>query len=224
MKKSGLLFSLLFNFSISPLFAQFESPGEIFFSSDDSKVTTAYFTAHIEGLPKYNENSWLIDLRLNAAIPNEVLKKCFWTISGPNTKLHFEDSLNSKLVRISVPFPPTSGFFWQDFKNFFINGSVSIGPANHWLHYESATTEKSEITLNSFADIRLAFGYNSDRFFSGVSFIAQSRNIKFEQLEFTSTNTTFKMVVGYRFKEFGILKYRAWDLLSSGKNKTKKVD
>jgi len=109
-------------------------------------------------------------------------------------------------------------------KNFFINGSVSIGPANHWLHYESSTMEKSEITLNSFADLRLALGYNSDRFFSGVSFIAQARNLKFEQLEFTSTNTTFKMVIGYRFKEFGILKYRAWDLLPSKKNKTKKID
>jgi hypothetical protein len=84
--------------------------------------------------------------------------------------------------------------------------------------------EKSEITLNSFADLRLALGYNSDRFFSGVSFIAQARNLKFEQLEFTSTNTTFKMVIGYRFKEFGILKYRAWDLLPSKRNKTKKID
>ncbi|MFI5206181.1 MAG: DUF4421 family protein, partial [Candidatus Paceibacterales bacterium] len=108
--------------------------------------------------------------------------------------------------------------------NFFINGSVSIGPANHWLHYESSTMERTEVTLNSFADLRLALGYNSDRFFTGVSFIAQVRNIKFEQLEFTHTNTTFKMVIGYRFKEFGILKYRAWDLLPSKKNKTKKID
>lgn len=107
-------------------------------------------------------------------------------------------------------------------KNFFVNGSLSIGPANHWLHYQSSAAEKSEVTLNSFADIRLAFGYNSDRFFSGVSFIAQSRNIKFDQLEFTSTNTIFKMIVGYRFKEFGILKYRARDLLPSKKNINKK--
>jgi len=109
------------------------------------------------------------------------------------------------------------------FKSLFINASLSIGPANHWLHYESSTMEKTEITLNSFADIRLAVGYNSDRFFTGLSYIAQARNIKFEQLEFTNTNTTFKIVIGYRFNEFGILKYRVWDLLPSKKNKTKKV-
>jgi hypothetical protein len=109
-------------------------------------------------------------------------------------------------------------------KSFFINASLAIGPANHWLNYQSSAGSKSEITLNSFTDFRLAFGYNSDRFFTGMSYIAQSRNIKFEQLEFTSTNTIFKMVIGYRFKEFGILKYRASDLLLSRKNKAKKID
>jgi hypothetical protein len=157
MKKSGLLFSLLFNFSISPLFAQFESPGEIFFSSDDSKVTTAYFTAHIEGLPKYNENSWLIDLRLNAAIPNEVLKKCFWTISGPNTKLHFEDSLNSKLVRISVPFPPTSGFFWQDFKKYVI--TLTVLTEKGWQSLTMARKMKFEVTRASRKSLGNDFSY-----------------------------------------------------------------
>ena len=98
-------------------------------------------------------------------------------------------------------------------KNFFVNGSLSIGPANHWVYYQSATASKHDMTLNSFVDLRLAVGYNSDRFFGGVSFVAQARNIKFEQVQFTNTNTTFKMVVGYRFKEFGILKKRAFDFL-----------
>jgi hypothetical protein len=105
--------------------------------------------------------------------------------------------------------------------NFFINGSLSIGPANHWITYQSSTGTKSESKLNSFADFRLAFGYNSDRFFTGMSFILQARNIKYEQLEFTSSNSTFKMVIGYRFKEIGILKWRVWDLLPSKKDKTK---
>ncbi len=98
-------------------------------------------------------------------------------------------------------------------KNFFINGSLSLGPANHWVYYQSAGVSKHDITLNSFVDLRLAVGYNSDHFFGGVSFVAQARNIKFEQIQFTNTNTIFKMVVGYRFKEFGILKKRAWDFL-----------
>ena len=105
--------------------------------------------------------------------------------------------------------------------NFFINGSLSIGPANHWIAYQTSTGSKSETKLNSFADFRLAFGYNSDRFFTGMSYILQARNIKYEKLEFTSSNSTFKMVVGYRFKEVGILKWRVWDLLPSKKKEDK---
>lgn len=105
------------------------------------------------------------------------------------------------------------------FKNLFFNGSLSVGPANHWVHYQSRIASKNEITLNSFVDFRLAIGYNSDRFFSGISFITQARNIKFEQVQFTSANSIFKMVIGYRFREFGILKKRAWDFIPLGKKK-----
>lgn len=106
------------------------------------------------------------------------------------------------------------------FKNLFLNSSLSIGPANHWVHYE-AYFSKDLITLNSFVDFRLAVGYNSDRFFSGISFITQARNIKLEQVQFTSANSIFKVVVGYRFREFGILKKRAWDFIPIEKRKTK---
>ncbi len=101
--------------------------------------------------------------------------------------------------------------------NFFVNGSLSVGPANHWVYYQSATVAKHDITLNSFIDLRLSVGYNSDRFFTGISFVAQARNIKFEQVQFTNTNTTFKVVMGYRFREFGVLKKSARDFLPINK-------
>lgn len=104
-------------------------------------------------------------------------------------------------------------------KNFFVNGSLSIGPANHWVHYESAAGSRNEIVLNSFVDFRMSVGYNSDRFFSGISFITQARNIKMDQVQLTSANSIFKMVVGYRFREFGILKKRARDLIPIGKKR-----
>ncbi|GHN00883.1 hypothetical protein WSM22_23720 [Cytophagales bacterium WSM2-2] len=104
--------------------------------------------------------------------------------------------------------------------NLFFNGSLSVGPAQHWVYFQSATAAKHESTLNSFVDFRLAVGYNSEHFFTGLSYVAQARNIKFEQIQFTSTSAIFKMVVGYRFREFGILKKRAWDFLPFGKKKT----
>jgi hypothetical protein len=104
-------------------------------------------------------------------------------------------------------------------KNFFVNGSLSFGPANHWVHYESATGPRNEITLNSFVDFRMSAGFNSDRFFSGISFVTQVRNIKMDQVQFTSANSTFKVVVGYRFKEFGILKKSVRDFIPIGRKK-----
>ena len=107
------------------------------------------------------------------------------------------------------------------FKNIFFNASLSVGPANHWVYFQSATATKHETTLNSFVDLRLALGYNSNRFFSGVSFVTQARNMKMEQVQFSSSNSTFKFVIGYRFKEFGILKKRVSDLLPARKKEAR---
>lgn len=105
------------------------------------------------------------------------------------------------------------------YKGLFVNGSLSIGPANHWVWYQSAAGAKSDITLNSFVDFRAALGYNSERFFTGVSYVTQARNIKFDQIEFTSASSIFKIVIGYRFKEFGILKKRVGDFIPIEKKK-----
>ena len=37
-------------------------------------------------------------------------------------------------------------------------------------------------------------------------------SLRFEDIVFTSSNATFKLLVGYRFKECGFLKWRAGDL------------
>jgi hypothetical protein len=104
-------------------------------------------------------------------------------------------------------------------KNFFFNASLSIGPANHWVSYQSHGVNYNSTTLNSFLDARLALGYNGDKFFTGITFISQARNMKFQQVEFTSSNSTFKFLVGFRFREKGILKKNVWDLLPGKKTK-----
>jgi hypothetical protein len=54
-------------------------------------------------------------------------------------------------------------------------------------------------------------GFNGDHFFGGMGFVLQSRSAKFETVQFSSSNSTFKILVGYRFREFGILKKRLID-------------
>jgi hypothetical protein len=104
-------------------------------------------------------------------------------------------------------------------KNFFLNASLSLGPANHWVSYQSHGLNYSSTTLNSFLDLRMAIGYNGDKFFTGVTFISQARNMKFQQVEFTSSNSTFKFLIGFRFREKGILKKNVLDLLPVRKNR-----
>jgi len=98
-------------------------------------------------------------------------------------------------------------------KGFFLNGTLAIGPSNNWLFYQNDDgKQKSDIAFNAFILARLAIGYNGDRFFGGLSFISQGRSVNFDDVHLNSSNGTFKILFGYRFREFGILKHRVWDL------------
>jgi len=100
------------------------------------------------------------------------------------------------------------------YKSFFLNGSFSLGPAHYWIQYTAPDqSTQYNITLNTFADVRVALGYNSEHFFGGMSLVTQTRDIRFDEIHFTNGTTAFKLLVGYRFPEVGILKKRAMDYL-----------
>jgi hypothetical protein len=99
------------------------------------------------------------------------------------------------------------------YKGFFLNGTLAVGPAHNWLYYQLEDgTEKNDIKFDAYVAARFGLGFNGDHFFGGLSFVVQSRSAKFETVQFSSTNSTFKILIGYRFKEFGILKKRLVDL------------
>ena len=100
------------------------------------------------------------------------------------------------------------------YRSFFLNGTLSIGPAHNWIAYNRpGEQEHYDIAINTYSDARVALGYNSDRFFGGMSLVTQSRNIRFENIKFANTNTFVKLMLGYRFNEVGILKKRARDYI-----------
>lgn len=100
------------------------------------------------------------------------------------------------------------------YKSFFLNGALSVGPAHNWILYSQPGGEENyDIAINTFSDIRVALGYNSNSFFGGMSLVAQSRNIRFDNIRFSNTNTFAKLMVGYRFNEVGILKKKAKDYI-----------
>lgn len=101
------------------------------------------------------------------------------------------------------------------YRKFFINGTLGLGPAHNWTYVQEPTgRETNNITINSYAILRVGLGYNSDRFFGGVGFVIQSRNLRVDDVRFTNSTSVVRVMMGYRFREFGILKKRAVDLLN----------
>jgi hypothetical protein len=99
-------------------------------------------------------------------------------------------------------------------RSWFLGVLFALGPGVNWINYETETSPgKSVVQLNTFTDIRLSFGYNGQRFFSGITYNRQARNINYEGIRFTSSNDVFKFAIGYRFRAVGILKKTVPDFL-----------
>lgn len=100
------------------------------------------------------------------------------------------------------------------YKNFFINLTLGIGPAHNWTYLKKSDgAERYNVSINSISVFRLGMGYNNDRFFAGIGFVNQSRNLKIEDFRMSNSTGFFKMMLGWRFKEVGILKKRAIDFI-----------
>lgn len=93
------------------------------------------------------------------------------------------------------------------YKDFFLNTTLFFGPAHNWIYFEREDgSTKNDTNINAFVAFRIGIGYNSDKFFTGLNFVTQSRSAVFEDIRFTNSTSTFRFLVGYRFREFGILK------------------
>lgn len=134
------------------------------------------------------------------------------SILDPSQEAIFTSNASFKKLRYST-FSVAPGYSYNlIYRNFFLNGTLGIGPAHHWIYYQNDTgADRNEIGINSFVAARIAIGYNGDRIFGGIAFLTQGSNVKFEDARFSNNNASFKILMGYRFKEFGKLKKRAWD-------------
>lgn len=101
------------------------------------------------------------------------------------------------------------------YNHFFLNTTLALGPAHHWINYnlEGRASPRYDIAINPFFGARMAIGYNGDRLFGGISFVSQGSTLRFDDVTFSSNNGVFKILVGYRFRESGILKRSVWDML-----------
>ncbi len=124
-----------------------------------------------------------------------------------------EGSSFSKLKYTTLSIAPgySHNFIWR---RFFFNTTFITGPAHHWIVYRDEVGDlHHDISINSTAVVRLAFGYSNDRWFCGTSFASQARIVKFEEVRVSNNTSLFRLQVGFRFAEKGILKKKAWEFL-----------
>lgn len=97
---------------------------------------------------------------------------------------------------------------------FFLNMTLVLGPAHYWVRYQDqARAALNDIRIDFYSLGRVGIGYNGDRFFSGLSVTSQSRNVTYERTTFQNSISTLRLVAGFRFKEEGLLKKKATDLI-----------
>lgn len=138
------------------------------------------------------------------------------SIVNHNRQVDFGKAVDFTRLRYTT-FSIAPGYTYNlTYNNFFLNTTLSIGPAHHWINYdlEGSGAEHNNIAINAFVAARVAIGYNGHRLFGGMSFISQGSSIKFDDVNFSNNNSVFKILIGYRFNESGILKKRVWDMLS----------
>ncbi|MBX2963787.1 MAG: DUF4421 family protein [Cyclobacteriaceae bacterium] len=128
------------------------------------------------------------------------------------------DPINTGFVRVNNTTLAVSGGYSYTlvYNDFFLNGTMAIGPGNHWISYESTVADAHDTMMNLITTLRIGLGYNSNRLFGGLSFAAQSRSFNFEQVRLTSTSSIFRVVIGYRFAKVGVLKKQPRELLPIG--------
>lgn len=96
---------------------------------------------------------------------------------------------------------------------FFLNATLALGPSHNWIRSELIDAKTNhDIEFDTFAAFRIGVGYNGDRIFGGLTFYTQGRSTRVDDLKFSSSNNSFKILIGYRFREFGFLKHKAREL------------
>lgn len=137
------------------------------------------------------------------------------SIVQDNRKASFGNQFNFTRLRYTT-FSIAPGYtFNLTYNNFFLNTTLGLGPAHNWINFdlEGDPVTKHETAINSFLSTRVAIGYNGYRIFGGISFMSQGGMIRFDEATFSNNNSVFKILVGYRFNEIGVLKRRVWDMI-----------
>lgn len=131
------------------------------------------------------------------------------SILSASDQQSFGEDSNFSLLRYTT-FSLAPGYSYNlVLKRVFLNGTFALGPAHHWIYYQSEVEKGHyDILFNSTYTLRLAAGYSGSRFFAGTGLVLQSRVVSFQNIRVESSSSIFRLLVGYRFQENGFMKKR----------------
>lgn len=88
----------------------------------------------------------------------------------------------------------------------YLNLFLLVGPSYLWATYDEDARFINSRQLSPTFNIRGSIGYNSDKWFAGITYVNQITQFTTDQLNISGASNNFKVFIGYRFKEFGILR------------------
>ena len=92
------------------------------------------------------------------------------------------------------------------FRYFYLNLSMAVGPSHVWSNYTEDFIKIEDRQVRATLHIRAALGYNSPRWFTGLTFVNQTSNLLTEHVDISGESGNVRFFIGYRFKEIGFLK------------------
>lgn len=135
-------------------------------------------------------------------------------VLSPSYQVRLNTQTNFKELRYAT-FGLAPGYSYNlVWRKLFLNATLAAGPAHHWVYYVGSDgVPHYDIAINTFVDARIALGYNSDRWFGGITSTIQARAVKFEEISLDTQSQSFRVVVGYRINEKGFLKHSWKDFI-----------
>ncbi|UII28439.1 DUF4421 domain-containing protein [Fulvivirga maritima] len=98
-------------------------------------------------------------------------------------------------------------------KYFYFNINAAVGAGLQYQEYYLNEEYKSDFVLESKVNLRASLGYDHENFFFGATAIYDNGSMQLEDARISSATGNYKFFIGYRFNEFGFLKYSIRDTL-----------
>ena len=136
------------------------------------------------------------------ALVYDIASEAYFGSEGNFNKMNFS----------TLAFAPGYGYNYV-IKNWFLAATAAVGPSFQTFNYGVDKINHSVFEIRPYLNWRIATGFNSERFFAGVTYSYQTLEADYANINYTNRNGSLRIAVGYRFREVGVLRKRAVEFM-----------